>query len=280
MVLALSDMHAGHRLGLLNPDTTLVKADDLGRVQPWRPQPGATQEWLWDCYRACLSDAAELAGDDEILVLHLGDATQGDRHEGCMPEVTRADQRAIACGCLEPLAALPQVHKVRLITGTAVHVPDTAEARIASDLAAVTAVDVKAAHHERLTVDNVTFDLAHHGPHPGSRDWLRGNVALYYLRSAVYGDRRAGVEPARVYLRGHFHEYVPVAFADFWHGQYQTYDLTIVPSFCGYSDFARKVTRSSPRLTVGMAAFVIEDGRLVETVPLLHHPDLRCEEEL
>lgn len=280
ILLALSDIHAGHRLGLLSPATVLVKEDDMGRVYYWTPQLGATQQWLWECYQSCLSDAADLAGDDELIVIHDGDATNGDAHGGNIPETTRADQREIAKANLEPLARLPQVRTVRLVTGTAVHVPDCAEARVADDLSALGVADVQAAHHERVTVDGVTFDLAHHGPHPGSRDWLRGNTALYYLKSAIYQDRRLGKEPARCYIRGHFHEYVPVPHEEIWGGQRYRYDLTVIPSFCGLTDFARKVTRSSPALTVGMVAYVVQAGQLTQIEPFLHHLDLRLEEAL
>lgn len=277
ILLALSDMHAGHRLGLLSPETVLVREDDLGRILRWSPALGATQKWLWECYQSCISDAADLAGDAEIIVLHNGDATNGDNHGGCIPDVTRDDQRAIAVANLSSLVALRQVKKVRLITGTAVHVPDCAEARIA---AALDANDAKAAHHERVTIDGAAFDLAHHGPPPGARDWLHGNVALYYLKSAVYADRRIGKAPSRAYLRGHFHAYVPAHFEEFWEGRRWEYDLTVIPSFCGLTDYARKVTRSRSYLEVGMVAYVIKAGRLVRIEPFVHSLDLRMEEEL
>lgn len=278
IVLALSDMHAGGKMGLLNPATVLERADDLGRVEQWTPALGATQRWLWERYQDCLSDAADLAGDDEIVVLHVGDATNGTAHGGNIPDTTMADQREIACCNLLPLLALPQVRRMRLSTGTAVHVPDCAEARIAASLAGGS--DVRVAHHERLTMDRVIFDVAHHGPYPGSRDWLKGNVALLYLRSAVYTDRRLGAAPARCYLRGHFHEYVSAHHEEYWEGQRYLYDLTVIPSFCGLTDFARKVTRSTPALTVGMVAYIVRGGQIEGIEPLTDTMDLRLEEEL
>lgn len=280
ILLAMADTHAGHKLGLLSPETVLVRETDDGETEYWSPELGATQRWLWECYERCLEQAAELAGDDEIVVVHAGDVTWGDRHEGAMDKVTREDQREIARVNLSRAARLPQVLVMRLTTGTAVHVPESAEARVAAALNGKEGVEVRACHHERLTVDGLTFDVAHHGPPPGVRDWLRGNTALYYLKSAIYADRRMGLEPARVYIRGHFHEYVPAPYEDMWHGQHCRYDLTIVPSFCGFTEHARKVTRSSPQLTVGMVAYEIVDGRLANIVPLTRSVDLRMEEEL
>jgi hypothetical protein len=214
------------------------------------------------------------------VVVHCGDATQGDRHEGAMKDVTRDDQREIARVNLARAARMRQVLAMRLTTGTAVHVPDCAEARIAAALNGKDGVEVRACHHERLGVDGVIFDVAHHGPPPGVRDWLKGNTALYYLKSAIYTDRRMGLEPARAYIRGHFHEYVPVPYEDLWHGVDRRYDLTVLPSFCGFTEHARKVTRSSPQLTVGMVGYEIVGGRLVEIHPLRKSVDLRMEEEL
>jgi len=280
VLLALSDMHSGHKLGLLNPETVLTREDDEGQIETWQPELGVTQTWLWECYQACLGRAAELAGKAEIVVVHAGDATNGLQFGGNMADVTMADQYEIAVMNLLPLVKMRQVRKVRLVTGTPVHVPDCAEARVAVMLANRGHKDVQVAHHERLKVDEVLFDLAHHGPPPGVRDWLRGNTGLYYLKSAVYADRRMGVEPARAFIRGHFHEYVPTPYEEVWNGEHRRYDLTIVPSFCGFTEHARKVTRSSPQLTVGMVAYVIEDGRLAEIAPLTYSLDLRLEETL
>lgn len=279
VVLALADMHAGHRLGLLRPDVILVRDNDLGEAEEWSPELGETQKWLWDCYIEAIQSAVSLAGDDEIIVIHCGDATNGDIGTNIFG-LTRSDQRTIAAQNLLLVARLPQVKKVRLVTGTEVHVPDCAEAQIATVLSGKTGKDIKAAHHSRATVDGVAFDLAHHGPHPGTRDWLKGNVALYYLKSAVYEARRAGQEPARVYLRAHYHDFVPVPYQEVWQDEIYHYDLCIVPSFCGMTRYARKVTRSVSQLTVGMVAFVVEDGRLGEIRPFLNRLDLRAEEVL
>lgn len=280
ILLAMADMHSGHKMGLLSPEVVLVRETDDGESEYWTPELGATQRWLWECYEWCLDEAAELAGDDEIVVLHAGDATQGDYHSGAMKDVTRDDQREIARVNLSRAARMRQVLAMRLTTGTAVHVPDAAEAKIAAALNGKDGVEVRAAHHERLMLDGVLFDVAHHGPPPGVRDWLKGNTALYYLKSCIYADRRLGKEPSRVYVRGHFHEYVPAPYEDIWHGNHCKYDLTVVPSFCGFTEHARKVTRSAPELTVGMVAYEIVNGRLADIVPLTRSVDLRMEEEL
>jgi hypothetical protein len=281
LVLALSDTHGGHRLALLNPATALIREGDAGQAVEWAPVPTATQKYLWKVYLEQLAEVRDLAGDDEVLVLHVGDSGWGDKHpEGLLAGITREDQRVIARDNLLPALRLPTVRKARLLSGTLAHAPDDAEARVAAMLQKETGLDVQAAHHSRLTVDGVLFDVAHHGPHPGSRDWLRGNVALYYLRDRVYRDRRMGRKPARVYLRGHFHEWVEVPFREVWRGKRVAADLVILPSWMSLTWFARRVTQSAPALAHGMAVFEVVDGRLQEIRPYLRELDLRTEETL
>lgn len=280
VVAAISDTHGGYRLGLCDPNVVLLKEDDKGREYEWTPELTTTQLRLWDVYLDNLADLAEFVGNDPVVGIHGGDVTQGDRFNAQIPEITREDQREIAKVNLLPMVRLPTLDKYRLVTGTEVHVPEAAEVRVARMLRNETGKDVRSLHHGRLSFDGVVFDVAHHGPYPGSRDWLRGNVALYYLRDRIYQDRREGVDPATVYLRGHFHEHIDVPFTDTWRGVKRTHRVIVVPSYSGLTHYARKVTRSTPVLTTGMVAFEIIDGKLGEIREFMQRWDLRVEEEL
>jgi len=284
IVLALADTHAGHRLALLNPETILIGADDDGEAYEWTPEPTETQRLLWTVYQEHIALAQELAGDDEIVVLHDGDLTNGDKYnatgKGNIADTTREDQRQIAAMNLTPLLALPNVRRARIITGTASHVPDAAEARIAHALAGTTGKDVRSSHHSRFGISGVPFDVAHHGPGPGLRDWLRGNVARYYLRDLILRDRRLGKEPARVYIRAHFHIWVPETLHDRWRGRQQRFDLTVLPSYTGLTGYARQVTGSEPVVINGLCCYEVVDGKLVDVHPFVDEFDTRQEETL
>ena len=224
-----------------------------------------------------------MAGRDEIVVFVVGDPTHGTKYaQGLIADVSRSDQRIIAATNLKPLIRLPNVRIARLFTGTAAHVwPGSADAKVAWKLQAdYPAKDIESVHHSRTKIDGVWFDAAHHGPHPGSRDWLKGNVALYYLRDRVYRDRRMGKVPARVYIRGHRHTWVPVTLNDRWMDEHGHHDLTVVPSYCGLTAFARQITQSEPELCNGMCVYEIIDGKLVDIHPLVTYTDLRLEETL
>jgi hypothetical protein len=282
VAMALSDTHGGHRLGLLNPDTILKKANDDGSTLCWTPEPTSTQRELWQGFTKDVALAVEFAAGDEIIAVHDGDVTQGDAHNHNIPETTLEDQREIAYWNLLPIAKLRNVKTMRLLTGTEVHGPESAEARVAHKLAQDTGKDIRAYNHERFRVrgTSVVFDASHHGPHPGTRDWLFGNVATMYLRDRIYRDRRLGKEPATVYLRGHYHHWVWITLNEEWQGVHREYHLVVLPSFCGLGEYARKATKSDPSLTIGMGLFEIMGGRLIQIKPLTETWDLRTEEEV
>jgi len=279
--LFISDTHAGHVLGLLNPRTSLVRTDPgTGKDERWTPELTETQRQLWEEYTDDITQAVAFTHGDELLVAHVGDVTQGENHGPLIPQTTLEDQRQIGYMNMVPLATLPNVKTFRFLTGTAIHVPESAEARIAAKLRRTSGKDAACYHHERASVDGVVFDLAHHGPPPGSRDWLEGNVALYYLRDRIYRDRRLGKEPASVYVRGHFHHWVHVTLHETYGGSHRQHDLVVLPSFCGLGDYARKVTRTDPSLTTGIGLFEVDGGRLGEIRPVTQVWDLREEEAL
>jgi len=276
----ISDTHAGKKTGLLNPATVLLRARDDGSEEEWKPELSTTQRWLWPVFMEAIGELAEYAKGDEIVVAHAGDITQGDRFDTLIKDTTIADQRTIAVDNMVPLLSLPNVTKVRFLTGTEVHVPDTAEIRIAQKLKSKTDIDIQCCHHTRFNMGHDWVDGAHHGAYPGSRDWLKGNVALYYLKDRVYLDRRNGKEPAIAYIRGHYHQCVISPVYDDWDGDARMRYVIIVPSFCGLDGFVRKVGKSPPIIEAGIVALEFIDGRLTDVVAFTDKQDMRTEEQL
>ncbi len=284
LLVDLADMHAGHVLGLLNPDTVLVRQlDEHGEYEEWTPELTATQRLMWPMFQDHIGKLKDLAGRDEIIVFHVGDPTHGTKYaQGLIADVSRSDQRTIAEWNLKPIVGLPNVKTVRLFTGTAAHVwPSSADAKVARALQQdYPSKDIGSVHHSRSRIGDEIFDTAHHGPHPGSRDWLRGNVALYYLRDRTYRDRRMGREPARVYVRAHRHVWLQMTLNDRWVNRHDKHHLTVIPSYSGLTAHARQVTQSEPELVNGMCVYEIVDGKLRDIHPLIEYTDLRLEETL
>lgn len=271
----MTDTHGGKTVGLLNPETVLIKADDYGSVELWQPPRTKMNDWFWSVSCDCLDELVSYAGDDEIIIGHNGDIVNGDRYDGNIPDTTREDQRTIAKDNLRPFIALPNVHTTWLVTGTAVHVIESAEARIAHDLSKETGKEIKTCHHGLFDFGQDEVEIAHHGPYPGSRDWLRGNVAFLHLKDRLYEERRHGGTPPRIYLYGHYHRRAYAADKDRWDGEVTHHELYVLPALSGLDDFSRKVARSPSKIQAGMIVLEFLDGKLNDIVEMISDLDLR-----
>ena len=279
VVALLSDCHCGHQLGLMAPDTQLI--DDDGNT--WVPQLTKTQHYLHDLYISHINSVVALADDDEILVIHNGDATQGNRYPSRWVSERESDQVKIAAGALKPWLDLPNVKTMRIMVGTGAHNYGRGSAEVLlAELLQVMDKDtsIKALYHGLFTIAGVTFDIAHHGPYPGSRVWLMGNSPRYYLRSLMEEELLNGHTPPRIVARGHHHvwrrETVRIELDD----RTVESDIINTPSYTGLTDYAHQAARSPAWVTNGMAAIECVGGQVVGIHRLTATLDVRTREEL
>jgi len=282
VVVLLSDTHAGHKVGLLNPSTVLT--DEHGEA--YSPQPNKTQLYLWALYQEHIEAVAELAGRSPVILIHNGDITQGTKYPAHLTLPLISDQVIAGAENLRPWYEHPSIKLrcVRIIVGTAAHGWEGAgEVLVANRLAQRwPRTDTKPLYHAQLAFTNQqgqVVDCAHHGPFPGGRKWLRGNSARYYLTSAMMAELVDGETPPRVYARAHYHEWVRETVRVRSHGQDVTSDLVITPSYSGIDDYVRRATRSKRKIDHGLVCLVFEDG-LRDIVPLYRELDIRTREEL
>jgi len=133
-------------------------------------------------------------------------------------------------------------------------------------------VEIAGAHHALVDVGGLLIDAAHHGPPPGSRSWLSGNVALYHLRDMVMRHLMAGKRPPDLFLYGHYHTKIVVTLTINDHD----YRLIIMPSFLGgLTGYARMRTRSEYEITTGGCYFDIQNGALGQIKWVTKTIDLR-----
>lgn len=278
IVAALADLHSGHKLGLMDPETVLPSDDG-----PYTPSTTATQRYLWGLYQEYIGQVVELAAGDDIVLFHNGDLMHGDRYPEQLVSTRKADFVLIAARNLRPWMRVPNVKALRILLGTAAHNfgEGSAEILVAEMLAGqCPKLDVRAYYHGLVGVGGVEFDVSHHGPYPGSRKWLEGNSLRYYLRSLMMDELLDGREPPRVVLRAHYHRYlretVRVEVRD------RTYenDIVLLPSFCGLGGYAHQRARSVHKQTHGLVAFEIVGGRLVDIYPFKKTLDVRTKEVL
>ena len=280
----LSDTHGGHKLGLLNPETVLYEESETGELVPYTPKLTAMQEYLWGLYKQHIEEVRAWAGFDQLVLIHNGDITQGNKYPEHLVSTRLADQISIGVANLRPWFDGAGVRWARLAKGTGSHVlgEGSSEILIAQQLAALFAgANVQALYHGLLDVQGVQLDYAHHGPYPGSRAWLMGNVARYDLRSYMLNELSAGRTPARVVLRAHYHTWIcPEVLSLEFMGDVYTSTLILTPSYCGLGAHGHQATRSAPSQTHGMIALEVTDGNLGEIRVFKKTLDLRTRETL
>ena len=263
----MADQHAGSKLGLMPAGVVLMNEDG----NPYVPNQGYTQaEFLWPNYERTVFEVLEWANDDPITLIHDGDICQGDKH-GDLVSPLVIDQVVIALANLEPWLALGNIAEVCLIEGTQAHdyTGGTAE-RLVVDMLSST-VRASYAGHMLLDVGESLLDIAHHGPHPGGRAWLRGNPARFSLRDAMLGEILRGNQVPDLYIRAHYHQPVDETTTIY---TYQS-RLLIVPSWQAADQFVRKVGQSPPRICCGMAAVEVIDGCISQVRTYVHELDIR-----
>jgi len=284
IVVCLSDMHGGHKLGLCNPETVLHDEAEDGEIVPYRPSLTAVQRYLWNLYIGHVEQVAALADGDDIVVIHNGDLTQGIKYRDHLVSSRQDDQKEIAFCNLQPLISLRNVSTVRIIIGTAAHNMGEGSAEIAVTRrlqARYPKRNIAVLHHGLFDVDGVTFDVAHHGPFPGSRKWLEGNVARYYLRDYMMTELLAGRIPARILYRAHYHTWIPPETLRMENnGDEYVSELELSPSYCGLGDHGRQASRSTHRQTHGLTVREIVDGRAVARHTFKKSLDVRTKEIL
>ncbi|HUW14467.1 MAG TPA: hypothetical protein VM537_32400 [Anaerolineae bacterium] len=282
VVVLLSDTHAGHKLGLLNPETVLI--DEHGEA--YSPGLTTTQRYLWELYQGHINSVADLADRSPVILIHNGDITQGTRYPSHLTLPLISDQVMAGAENLAPWYEHKGIdlQAVRIIVGTAAHGWEgAAEALVSTRLSQrYPKMDTKPLYHAQIALTRQrgqVVDCAHHGPFPGGRAWLIGNGPRYYLKSAMMEELIDGITPPRVYARAHYHVWVPETVRIRRNGQDVISDLVITPSYSGIDDYVRRATRSKRKIDHGLVCLVFEDG-LREIVPLYQELDIRTREEM
>jgi hypothetical protein len=283
ILAVLSDTHGGHRHGLMNPETTLPEENEKGEiVGDYHPQMTPIQKYLWEIYSKGIAKVKQIAGDDPIYLVVNGDITAGNKYPQLLVSDRISDQFLIAFGDFVPWYQ-QKPKAVRFIKGTGAHVFNQGTSEIVvSDMCskAYPEISTKVMDHGLFTIAGVQIDISHHGPVAGSRNWLKGNEARYYLRSAMMEEIVAEHVPPRLYFRSHYHEEIEETLIVKANGNRYKSTLVITPSFAFIDSHSRQTVKSPARISHGMFAVEIVDGELLRTIPLTNTIDIRSKEVL
>lgn len=282
ILAVVSDTHAGHKLGLANPETELQQIEN-GEVKIYSPQLLETQKFMWDVYKWGIEETVSLANKDEIVLIHNGDPTHGKA--SFLETMTNriADQLLIGQANVEPWLQYPNVKTVRFAVGTGLHEfsEGTAATVIANALInKYSKINIGVVYHGLLDIDGFLVDYAHHGPFIGSRKWLEGNELRYYLRSMMMSEIMNRQTPPHLVLRGHYHVYRREFLEVLANGDSYESWIVLLPGFTFKDDYTRRATKSEYKQTVGLMAFEILDGRLYNIHRFTKTVDIRTKEIL
>ena len=285
IIAVRGDTQGGHAGGPLNPETeipTLGTKDGKTVVEDvTKPALRPFQKKLWEWHEADRDKIGKLAGADPIVLLEMGDLTQGNVFRDDLGEVSLTAQVTISAYSMFPWLDMKQVRAAYMVRGTGVHVWGEGATETLLSMYLQTAYPrkkVKITDHWMLNVDGFLLDVAHHGTGPGIRAWTRGNEFNLYLKSLLLDDVVMGKRPPDMVLRAHRHTFT-VGRAIYQTGG-QAWELPgyITPPMCFIGSHAQKVERSPSHMSVGMVAFELINGRLTQTLPFLHTIDLRSME--
>ena len=286
-LITMTDSHGGHLLGLMPPNVTLFQVGRNGAIVPRSPKQTEMQNYLWyDVYIPAVRKIKKLAKRHPIVGIHAGDPTHGLNHPDQLVSTSTADHIQIAVENMAPLLQLENMRAFRFVMGTDAHEfgEGSASILVAANIKNIyRGLDVGVVAHGLAEIrgTGVTIDYAHHGPPPGARSWLHGNVARYYLRDQMLIHlAELGQVPPDIFLRGHVHEYVHEVLRQDCPGGECWSRLVVIPSMCGLDRFAQKTTRSHYILRNGLVVFVVDNERIVDVIPYIEQMDLRTKEQI
>lgn len=287
IVVLTGDMHAGSDVGLLSPDAQVETIDS--KEMKWEPavRQNSWQEWTWSIWEKARKEVKVLAGKDDIVVIHNGDATQGNKYKESLLYLNMLKQADLAYCNLLPWITMKNVKKLRLIGGTISHEGfeyqglQALQNRITMNHKNFNSRTIQ---HGLFTIGEgrgILTDVAHRGPGTGSRSWLEGNVARYYLRDQVFRHKLGGYRAPDLFIRNHFHypvnedinEVVP------W-SKPKKHHLWIVPSMAGMNAYARNATKSATKVWNGVVAMEAIGNDIKNFYFFGDKLDLRIEERL
>lgn len=279
-----SDTHAGHLLGLLNPNTVFKEWDEKGEQYDLRPQLNKSQQYLWELYTGHIDKVREIAKGCPIIVLHNGDLTIGYKYPNQMAFTAISNQLIAAKYNMYPWFDLPNLAAFRMTYGTQSHelYEGTVPRLVTTSLEEkFPDKDIRLMKHGVTNVGEVDFNYAHHGPYPGSRVWLEGNVARYYLRDLMMRKIMGGKVPPKFVLRAHYHTPIEEKLTIRANGHIHRSYLFITPSYQLMGDYAQQATRSAESVTNGMLVLELEGDRLMyEPEWLIETTDITTKEEI
>lgn len=289
-IVLMADTHAGSKLGLRNPDhtieRTLIKIDPETQemyyvVEEYNPPMEPVQELLWQKYLENVHDFVQIAGDDPVFILHLGEVCEGTYYKNSTMALKKDEQIQMAVANMDPLTQFKNIKMMRILAGDRPHEFDEGSAsrmvvaRLKKDFP-----DVRGLAHGLLDVSGFKIDYKHKGAFPGSRKWLEGNVARLDLMDHMIREVfEKGEEPADLLVSAHYHEPIEVPVALRTKTGKRRSTLLIVPCMKFPDGHAKHYAmKQKNAATVGMTMVEVINNKILEVHDRFTTVDTRTRE--
>lgn len=259
IILALpADTHCGSAFGLM-PDSWVTKSGNVVERNPVQVVIGNHWDDVW---RRIGNERKE---GDRLVVIHMGDATEGNHH-GVVDIISAAEDEHVGMhvACMDRALSLcgfdRVVDSLYYVVGTPTHV------RIGAFLEEVIAEKMGAVPYregERYTWPKIEAGLGgkrmvftHQGASVNSRAWLRGNLLHDGMKNLYWNRLDLGQEIPDWVWYAHRHR----AHKRTYEGVRKNVTGVILPSMKGMDEYTNRLTVES-MLEVGVGWAVIdEDG--------------------
>lgn len=203
--------------------------------------------------------------DTKTIYFDNGDLTHGDKHIGGQVSTKMDVQLQIAKGNMKRLFSEIDPDEYYIIEGTGAHnFGEGSGARLLYDYFHYAGKNIYLSKHLKKNFGGKIVDIAHHGPSSGSRTWLKGNSFRYYLRDLLIGEQVDNNVPPDIVVRSHTHEFVKEYVSSGYANRHEMLGF-ILPPMCWLNGFARQVTKSIPRVSLGGMIVEIIDGKIGRT---------------
>lgn len=285
ILVALSDPHGGHQLGICAPGTIIKEYDEKGELYDKEVELNPAQEYLWNLLERGRKEVKKLAGKDQIDIFFGGDPINGNRIPHNNFTSSQSNQELVAANVLEPWLSDKAVINFRMASSTQLHINyehsgDAGVERILRERHKNK--NIRLVRHGKVRVGEVLVDFAHHGPRGESiRDWLDGNQLRLYMQDIFYKSLRNGVELPTLVLRGHVHTRVEEWLIRFIRDKKIKMIGCTLPSLQLLTAYAEMATKSEDWITNGIVAFEVVNGILAgEPIWLTETRDITSKENL
>ena len=279
ILYVLSDIHCGHKLGLMSPETELF---DEGTGNLYKPGLTGFQDYLWELYLYTIEELSKVSKNKDVVVIMLGDITHGNKHQEQTNSTRIADQITMVRDVLKPLLSLKNIKALRMVFGTGAHElgEGTSTLILKGQLnPEFPKIDINTITHGLITIKGKIIDYSHHGPGTGIRDWLTGNEVRFYLRNILYKEMKMKNPMPDLILRGHVHAFAHESIYWVDNDELKKSSVTITPSMCGMGEYGRQVMRSPHLISNGIVMYEI-NGKVSDPMPIIRTLDVRMKEEI